>query len=195
MTPLTVCDVSWEELPLWVSRMGGFCVIKIPYSNAGQGVYTITGPQEFAEFQAAEQVGRSVNNFTAVFFSCFSPPSALGSVRCCSSGSLFVRVAGLGLDNTLSSPPAPLPASSPLSLSPGCAINPSIHNPSMMLLCTGQRVPALRGAEPHCQPHVELGHPLLPLSPRLPTGIPSPLVLLLFLLLLLLLGSSSSSSS
>jgi glutathione synthase/RimK-type ligase-like ATP-grasp enzyme len=57
MTPLTVCDVSWEELPSWVNRMGGVCVIKIPYSNAGQGVYTITSPHEFQAFQHAEQVG------------------------------------------------------------------------------------------------------------------------------------------
>lgn len=59
MTPVTVCDVSWSDLPLWVKRLGGFAVIKIPYSNAGQGVYTITSPEEFAEFEQAEKASQA----------------------------------------------------------------------------------------------------------------------------------------
>ena len=40
-TPETIWDVSANEVPLWVKKMGGHAVVKNPYSNAGQGVYTI----------------------------------------------------------------------------------------------------------------------------------------------------------
>ena len=48
--PETIWDVSKEEIPLWVLKMGGHAVIKIPYSNAGQGVYTITDQKELDRF-------------------------------------------------------------------------------------------------------------------------------------------------
>ena len=41
VTPETIWDISKEEIPLWVQKLGGQAVIKIPYSNAGQGVFTI----------------------------------------------------------------------------------------------------------------------------------------------------------
>ncbi|MFT6679019.1 MAG: hypothetical protein ACJAZG_001692, partial [Granulosicoccus sp.] len=41
-SPETMWDISKEEIPLWVRKMGGNAVVKVPYSNAGQGVYTIT---------------------------------------------------------------------------------------------------------------------------------------------------------
>ncbi len=44
--PETIWDVSQREIPLWVERMGGFAVVKNPYSNAGQGVWTITSKAE-----------------------------------------------------------------------------------------------------------------------------------------------------
>ena len=53
-TPETVRDVSKSEIPLWVKSMGGHAVIKIPYSNAGQGVYTITNQAELDAFMAEE---------------------------------------------------------------------------------------------------------------------------------------------
>ncbi len=53
-TPETIWDVSRELIPLWVAHFGGQAVVKIPYSNAGQGVYTITNPTELANFMAAE---------------------------------------------------------------------------------------------------------------------------------------------
>jgi len=34
--------------------MGGHAVVKVPYSNAGQGVFTITSPAELAAFMAEE---------------------------------------------------------------------------------------------------------------------------------------------
>ncbi len=49
-TPETIWDVSKAEIPLWVKKMGGQAVIKIPYSNAGQGVYTIINDKELQKF-------------------------------------------------------------------------------------------------------------------------------------------------
>jgi hypothetical protein len=49
-TPETVRDVSKLEIPLWVQKYGGNAVIKNPYSNAGQGIYTITSPAELDAF-------------------------------------------------------------------------------------------------------------------------------------------------
>ena len=54
-TPETIWDVARSEVPLWVQRMGGVAVVKNPYSNAGQGVYTITNPAELAAFMDSEQ--------------------------------------------------------------------------------------------------------------------------------------------
>ena len=54
-TPETMWDVSAREIPLWVKRLGDHAVVKNPYSNAGQGVYTITGETELAEFMDTEQ--------------------------------------------------------------------------------------------------------------------------------------------
>jgi hypothetical protein len=53
-TPKTIWDVSLNEIPLWVRRLGGVAVIKVPYSNAGQGVYTVTNEQELANFMGLE---------------------------------------------------------------------------------------------------------------------------------------------
>ena len=50
--PETIKDVSKLEIPLWIKRFGGKAVIKNPYSNAGQGVYTITSEEELDEFMA-----------------------------------------------------------------------------------------------------------------------------------------------
>ncbi|CAM1367059.1 conserved hypothetical protein [Tenacibaculum litoreum] len=52
--PDTIWDVSKNEIPLWVKKMGGQAVVKIPYSNAGQGVYTIVNEQELEEFMKLE---------------------------------------------------------------------------------------------------------------------------------------------
>ena len=49
-TPETFWDVGLAEIPMWVSRMGGVAVVKNPYSNAGQGVYTITNATELKAF-------------------------------------------------------------------------------------------------------------------------------------------------
>ena len=49
-TPATIRDVSKEEIPLWVKRFGGQAVVKIPYGNAGQGVFTILSEAELDAF-------------------------------------------------------------------------------------------------------------------------------------------------
>ena len=48
--PETIKDVSKLEIPLWIKKFGGKAVIKDPYSNAGQGVYTITTEEELRLF-------------------------------------------------------------------------------------------------------------------------------------------------
>lgn len=48
--PDTILDVAQNEIPIWVQKLGGHAVIKVPYSNAGQGVYTITNQQELDDF-------------------------------------------------------------------------------------------------------------------------------------------------
>lgn len=53
-TPETIWDVRKNEVPLWVKRLGGQAVIKVPYGNAGQGVYTIVNEQELSEFMEME---------------------------------------------------------------------------------------------------------------------------------------------
>lgn len=50
--PDTRRNVEKYEIPLLVASMGGHAVIKDPYSNAGQGVYTITNQDELDAFMA-----------------------------------------------------------------------------------------------------------------------------------------------
>lgn len=60
-TPETIWDVGLAEVPLWVERMGGVAVVKDPYSNAGQGVYTITRPSELDAFmKSSHRYGRFI---------------------------------------------------------------------------------------------------------------------------------------
>ena len=60
-TPETVWDVSHAEVPLWVGKMGGIAVVKNPYSNAGQGVWTLTSQAELDAFMTVpQQYGRFV---------------------------------------------------------------------------------------------------------------------------------------
>lgn len=54
ITPQTIWDVNKNEVPLWISKMGGKAVVKVPYSNAGQGVYTITNQKELDDFMKLE---------------------------------------------------------------------------------------------------------------------------------------------
>jgi hypothetical protein len=53
-TPETIWDVRKNEVPLWVKKMGGHAVVKVPYSNAGQGVYTIVTEEELDAFMKLE---------------------------------------------------------------------------------------------------------------------------------------------
>jgi len=49
-SPETIQDLTKEEIPLWVQRFGGHAVVKVPYANAGQGVFTITNDAELKRF-------------------------------------------------------------------------------------------------------------------------------------------------
>lgn len=53
-TPETIWDVNKEDVPVWVKRLGGQAVIKVPYSNAGQGVYTIVNDEELNDFMSRD---------------------------------------------------------------------------------------------------------------------------------------------
>lgn len=55
-TPETIEGVGKLEIPLWLNKFGGFAVVKDPYSNAGQGVYTITNESELEDFMARDFV-------------------------------------------------------------------------------------------------------------------------------------------
>jgi len=49
-TPETIRNVSKKEVPDLVKQFSGQAVIKVPYSNAGQGVYTIVNKEELDLF-------------------------------------------------------------------------------------------------------------------------------------------------
>jgi hypothetical protein len=53
-TPETIWDVSKSEIPFWVKKLGGQAVVKVPYSNAGQGVYTIVSEEELNQFMSLD---------------------------------------------------------------------------------------------------------------------------------------------
>lgn len=53
-TPETIWDVSKTEIPFWVKKLGGQAVVKVPYSNAGQGVYTIVSEEELNHFMSLD---------------------------------------------------------------------------------------------------------------------------------------------
>jgi hypothetical protein len=55
ITPLTIWDVRKDEIPLWINKLGGHAVVKNPYSNAGQGVWTIINQKELDAFMCLEQ--------------------------------------------------------------------------------------------------------------------------------------------
>lgn len=48
--PKTVLEVNKNEIPLVMKSLGGKAVIKVPYANAGQGVFTIINEQELEKF-------------------------------------------------------------------------------------------------------------------------------------------------
>jgi hypothetical protein len=52
--PETIWDVRKNEVQLWLRKLGGHAVIKVPYSNAGQGVYTIVNEKELERFLAED---------------------------------------------------------------------------------------------------------------------------------------------
>ena len=53
-SPETINNVTRGEIPLYINAMGNHAVLKVPYSNAGQGVYTITNNDELKHFLAED---------------------------------------------------------------------------------------------------------------------------------------------
>ncbi len=53
--PHTIYDVAKMEIPMLIKTLGGRGVVKIPYGNAGQGVFTITSEKELAEFMGMDE--------------------------------------------------------------------------------------------------------------------------------------------
>ena len=84
-TPHTIRDVPWDQLEGWVAKLGGHACIKVPYSNAGQGVYTITSGEEFRAFQEAERNSQ---------YSCFIVQSLISNHEwsSCLEGSRYYHV-------------------------------------------------------------------------------------------------------
>ena len=76
LTPETIWDVSKAEIPLWVNRLGGQAVVKVPYSNAGQGVYTIVNQDELSQFMSQ-----------SFFYDRFIVQSLIGNFNSSSTGS------------------------------------------------------------------------------------------------------------
>lgn len=96
--PETINNVTRGEIPLWIHSMGGHAVLKVPYSNAGtnnsplwqkkkpsnkvafsneadtfslftgQGVYTITNPNELKEFLEQDHHYDKVTSHISSFF-------------------------------------------------------------------------------------------------------------------------------
>ena len=75
LTPETIWDVSQAEIPLWVNRLGGQAVVKVPYSNAGQGVFTIVNQDELDRFMQQ-----------SFFYDRFIVQSLIGNYQWSSSG-------------------------------------------------------------------------------------------------------------
>lgn len=48
--PQTIWDISKDQIPLYVAKFGGQAVVKVPYSNAGQGVFTLVSEEELDAF-------------------------------------------------------------------------------------------------------------------------------------------------
>ncbi|XP_078607042.1 uncharacterized protein LOC144879456 isoform X2 [Branchiostoma floridae x Branchiostoma japonicum] len=53
-TPRTFLHVTKAQIPTAVQALGGKAVIKVPYSNSGQGVYTVTSQKELDELMALD---------------------------------------------------------------------------------------------------------------------------------------------
>ncbi len=58
--PETIPNVGLRELRLHIDRMGGIAMVKVPYSNAGQGVFAITNN---ADLEALKELPHRYDRF------------------------------------------------------------------------------------------------------------------------------------
>jgi len=54
LTPESFTNVRKAQVPLLLHQLGGRAVVKVPYLNAGQGIYTIVSDDELDAFMAAD---------------------------------------------------------------------------------------------------------------------------------------------
>ena len=54
LTPESFTNVRKAQIPLLVQQLGGRAVVKVPYLNAGQGIYTLVNDDELDVFMAAD---------------------------------------------------------------------------------------------------------------------------------------------
>jgi len=54
MTPESFTNVRKQEVPFLLERLGGKAVVKVPYLNAGQGIFTIVDQRELDAFMEAD---------------------------------------------------------------------------------------------------------------------------------------------
>jgi hypothetical protein len=54
LTPQSFTNVRKAEVPLLVQQFGGRAVVKVPYLNAGQGIYTLVNDEELDAFMELE---------------------------------------------------------------------------------------------------------------------------------------------
>jgi hypothetical protein len=52
-SPETYTNVNREQVPLLVAQLGGKAVVKVPYLNAGQGIFTIVNQEELDQFMSS----------------------------------------------------------------------------------------------------------------------------------------------
>lgn len=56
LTPQSFTNVRKQEVPLLVHQLGGRAVVKVPYLNAGQGIYTLVSQEEVDFFMDKKHV-------------------------------------------------------------------------------------------------------------------------------------------
>ncbi len=54
LTPQSFTNVRKAEVPFLVQQFGGKAVVKVPYLNAGQGIYTLVNDEELERFMALD---------------------------------------------------------------------------------------------------------------------------------------------
>jgi hypothetical protein len=84
-TPESFTNVRKAEVPLLLERLGGKAVVKVPYLNAGQGIYTIVDERELEAFMEIDHP-----------YDAFIVQQLVGNWRWSSTSSLGEKVFNIG---------------------------------------------------------------------------------------------------